>query len=168
MGGPNLKLYVKLENETKKSQGLREGYYIACNHVAGRHWVQQPGKNAIWFDEENKNWKIGHFNDLGSNRSGLRSIDSSVATREGPEKATIWKFHDSQTKQWKLADITIKAIGKFTICNFGNLASIKLSQHDQIHSTVNFCLLVSIHGIVHLYISSVDQSIIFIYFLTQF
>ena len=33
MGGPNLKLHVKLDNETKKSHGLREGFYIACNHV---------------------------------------------------------------------------------------------------------------------------------------
>ena len=162
MGGPNTKLFVRLDGEAKKFHGIKEGFYIIGNHqhYKGnfRHWVQRTGKNAIWFDEQNRNWKIGNFDNLGNNISGLMSVENSIATKEGPQKAPIWNFFDSNTKQWKLADITIKAIGKFTICNFGNLPSMKLNQHGQIHSKVNFRLL----------ISSIDQTMILIYFLTQF
>ena len=123
MGGPNVKLIVKLEGEAKKIQGQREGLYIIGDHLVNnrRHWVQENRKNALWYDEPFGNWKIGLLSGLGNNNKfGLRSKSAIVvnhkqyalSSKEWPENC-IWDFFDGTN--WKSANMTITTMGKSTV-----------------------------------------------------
>ena len=116
VGGPNMNLFVKLEGQAKNVQGVRGGSYILSNELVNkrRHWIQENGKNALWYDEINRNWKIGSLSGLGrvgSTVGGLMSHSqfNSQASMDGPENC-IWDFYDG--KHWKLATMSITSMGK--------------------------------------------------------
>ena len=88
---------MKLKGEVKDAQSGREGIYIlGPGRVNGKsHWLQNPGTNAIWYDNVKKNvgkWNIAGQEHLGSNQAGIFS-SNDVA---GPQEATTWKYHKTK------------------------------------------------------------------------
>ena len=65
------KLIITLFGKAKDTC-CTEGIYILCNcgrPVNGKpHWLQENGKNSLWYHKEGSNWKIGSKIYMGSSR----------------------------------------------------------------------------------------------------
>ena len=95
-----LKLIVTLKGEAKEIQSIRAGIYIlGPNAVNGKpHWLQHPGSNAIWFNNEKGSWCIGNEDILGGIRADISSTDKVAS----PHKATTWQY--SNGSKWIISD----------------------------------------------------------------
>ena len=97
--GPK-KVIITLKNDVMNKQRCRNGTYILQVNakVNGKEfWIQDDKDSAIWFDEKNKNWKIGCFQDIGRN---IRSFESKNNASE-LHKVTSWDYFDHEV--WKSA-----------------------------------------------------------------
>ena len=58
--------------------------------INGRYyWISVDGKQAIWYDPNYNNWKIGSKGNLGSSTAGLKSIYATACPSDDGNK---WKF----------------------------------------------------------------------------
>ena len=102
-------LNITLDGNAKLAQGRTEGYYTLNSIDNGKqNWIQVQGSNAIWYDKENKNWKIGPKEYLGTSTCFLYSTKNT----KRPEEATTWKYF---TKDGKLLP-TSNIFGSLGMC----------------------------------------------------
>ena len=56
------------------------------------YWLQESGTDAIWYDKNFQNWKIGHESNLGSG-SGARMLSyRGTGATALPQEATPWQY----------------------------------------------------------------------------
>ena len=81
----------------KDSQSRREGIYkLSLDIVNGKfYWIQEEGTSALWFDNTNKNWKIGTKEPKRSS-----SAFYSNANVDQPQEAKIWNYWISGNETW--------------------------------------------------------------------
>ena len=84
-------LRVILKNNVVTFQGSCQGIYQPSSTVIvnGRpSWTS--ASRAIWYDQKNKNWKIGELVDIGTNIGRIKSeeVDELV----DPENIVSWQY----------------------------------------------------------------------------
>ena len=91
MDGPR-KLTIKLQGEVRVKWSNSEGVYSLSPNLVNRKpiWMQESGKNALWYDEAYHNWKIGLVSGIGGSSCHMKSN----ANTEGnpPHKVVPWKY----------------------------------------------------------------------------
>lgn len=89
MFGPR-KLTVKLKGEVRVKWPDSEGVYNQSpNLLNGKsNWLQESGPNALWYDKDNENWKIGQISGLGG--FGCRMCSNTGG--DLPHRAFPWKY----------------------------------------------------------------------------
>ena len=87
-----LKLIVKLKGKLKVALSTVEGIYIHGPNTGYENWLQEPGKNAIWYNNEARGWLFGSKDDLGSEKTWFYSLDDAA----GPQAARGWEYDDGR------------------------------------------------------------------------
>ena len=87
-----LKLIVNLKGKLKDALSTVEGIYIHGPNTGYENWLQEPGKNAIWYNNEARGWLFGSKDDLGSEKTWFYSMDDVA----GPQAAREWEYDDSR------------------------------------------------------------------------
>ena len=109
IAGVPTKIIVTLLGAVKKDNSSKGGIYILqTNYVSNnKHWLQQEGSNALWYNKNNQKWNIGGIENLGSDISGIIS-DKSI----GPLEATSWKYWSCIEHIWiEATDLIILSAG---------------------------------------------------------
>ena len=97
-----LNLVVKLKGGAKDAQSSKAGSYIlGPKLVHGKsHWLQDPGKNAIWYYKDH--WNIGDRRYIGRDQALIYSREDVA----GPQEATVWRYFN---RKWiKSKDIFVE------------------------------------------------------------
>ena len=98
--GP-LKLIVTVKGEANDTLSSLAGIYILGPVNDKSHWLQDPGKHAIWLIKELGFWAIGLQDDLGKTNFIIASPEDVV----GPQEVTSWKNLDFENVDNILVDI---------------------------------------------------------------
>ena len=84
-------------NDVKDRWSKKEGIYVlASTKVNGKpNWLQEGGKNAIWYDGVRENWLLGSASKLGSSTAKLITNTKWDTENTGTAlpHATPWKYH---------------------------------------------------------------------------
>ena len=63
---------ITLENNAQAAQGSREGIYHNSSMVNGKpSWISTS--QAIWYDQDYDNWKVGYLDTIGTSVGGIYS-----------------------------------------------------------------------------------------------
>ena len=63
---------ITLENNAQAAQGSREGIYHNSSMVNGKpSWTSTF--QAIWYDQDYDNWKVGSLDDIRTSTGGMKS-----------------------------------------------------------------------------------------------
>ena len=63
---------ITLENNAQSAHSSKEGIYYNSSMVNGKpSWTSTS--QAIWYDQDNDNWLIGPFDDVGTSTGGMYS-----------------------------------------------------------------------------------------------
>ena len=95
-------MVVKLKGGAKDAQSSKAGSYIlGPKLVHGKsHWLQDPGKNAIWYYKDH--WNIGDRRYIGRDQALIYSREDVA----GPQEATVWRYFN---RKWiKSKDILVE------------------------------------------------------------
>ena len=87
-------------------------------------WIKNIGSeaDAIWFDKEHKNWKIGDLKDIGTDICAFQSTNNASELH----RVTSWKYYNGD--EWVLAptnDMLIRGMYViFKILDFNYITEI--------------------------------------------
>ena len=82
---------ITLDGDAKVVHGQTEGAYTLKSTLPNgkQYWRQVQGSDAIWYDNEFQNWKIGPLEHLGTSMCKLKSKETNT---KNPEEATTWLY----------------------------------------------------------------------------
>ena len=90
-------LNITLDGDAKLVHGQTEGAYTLKSTLPNgkQYWRQVQDSNAIWYDNELQNWKIGPLENLGTSTCKLKSKEKNT---NNPEESTTWLYvnHDDE------------------------------------------------------------------------
>jgi hypothetical protein len=81
---------ITLENNAQAAQGSREGIYHNSSMVNGKpSWTSTS--QAIWYDQDYDNWKVGSLDDIGTSMVGMKSDSANGCPFDkGSEEWNYW------------------------------------------------------------------------------
>ena len=101
---------LSINGEAQKFQGSRGGTYFLQEYKTNNKpsWIQQSGKNAIWWDKASSpSWIVGPFEYLGSSTAGI--LGPSNINNPPNQINNGWRYYDGNwidTNDIQFEDIT--------------------------------------------------------------
>ena len=92
------RIRVTLNGVVKDEQSSKAGTYQKGSGLINNrsHWNQIDGGDALWYDIINNKWTFGSSSDLGSNISGIKSVQDTAC----PTRDNLFKYYDGD--EWHL------------------------------------------------------------------
>ena len=123
-----LNLVVKLKGGAKDAQSSKAGTYILGPNTVNEkpHWLQDPGKNAIWYYKDH--WNIANHQYLGRSHASIYSSEDVA----GPQEATTWQYY--YNRKWIISkDIFVEGTKSKIFSQRQQITTLtlKLSVHVQ-------------------------------------